>query len=82
MADPEDLADGDFYFTSDQWVIQKKIDSKRNDVEYLNLADILIEERIHENEHNLMVIRRFAKKSGGWELIYYAGLNKYKSPIN
>ena len=78
-ADPEDMKENDYYFTADQWVIQKQCDPKTNEISYINLRDILIEERIQEMEHHLMAIRRFAKTSGGWNLIYYAGLNKYKN---
>ncbi len=76
-ADPEDVKDEDYYYTSDQWVFQKRCDPQKNTINYINMADIIIEERIEEKEHKLMVIRRFAKTSGGWTLIYYAGLNKY-----
>lgn len=77
-ADPEDMKD-DYYYTSDQWTMHKSFDPKKFSISYLNLSDILIEEKILEKEHNLMIIRRFAKHTGGWSLIYYAGLNKYKA---
>jgi hypothetical protein len=77
-ADPEDIKENEFYFTADQWIIHRKFDPSKNKIEYLILNPIIIEERIIEKEHQLMVIRRFAKTSGGWNLIYYAGINKYK----
>lgn len=78
-ADPDDVKDGDYFYTSDQWLFQKRCDPKKNSINYIKMADIIIEERIEEKEYKLMVIRRFAKTSGGWTLIYYAGLNKYKT---
>lgn len=76
-ADPDDVADGDFYFTADQWILHKTFDLKANDISYINMNGMIIEERIVEKLYGLMIIRRFAKTSGGWQLIYYAGLNKY-----
>jgi hypothetical protein len=78
-ADPEDVKDEDYYYTSDQWVFQKRSDPNKYSISYILMADIIIEERIVENQYKLMVIRRFAKTSGGWSLIYYAGLNNYKT---
>ena len=78
-ADPQDMKENEFYFTADQWITQKQCDPKKNEISYINLGNVAIEERIQEKEHNLIVIRRFSKTSDGWRLIYYAGLNKYKS---
>jgi hypothetical protein len=79
-ADPEFIGDEAFYWSPDQWVFQKSgfKESANYEVVYSNLADILIEEKITEKKYGLVVIRRFAKSGDGWNLIYYAGLNKYK----
>ncbi len=79
-ADPEFIGDEPYYWSQDQWVYQKSDfrQSKDYDAVYSNLADILIEEKITEKKYGLVVIRRFAKSGDGWNLIYYAGLNKYK----
>jgi hypothetical protein len=78
FADPEDMKENEFYFTADQWIIQKQGDPNKNEMSYINLGDVAIEERIQEKENKLIVIRRFGKTFGEWNLIYYAGLNKYK----
>ncbi|MBK9108664.1 MAG: DUF4348 domain-containing protein [Saprospiraceae bacterium] len=76
-ADPEEKNFDDFYYTSDNWVMHKTFNPQLFNSEFLILADILIEERITEKKYQLMIIRRFAKGSQGWRLIYYAGLNKW-----
>lgn len=76
-ADPEEKDYDDFFYTSDNWVIHKTFNPQLFSSEFIILADILIEERITEKKYQLMIIRRFAKGSGGWRLIYYAGLNKW-----
>ncbi len=78
-ADPDEKDYEDFYYTADQWDIHKPIDYKKFDVTFVMLAEILIEERIVDRKYQLTIVRRFAKGSGGWRLIYYAGLNSYKS---
>lgn len=79
-ADPEDPNYDDFYYTKDQWEIHKAFDLNQFNREFVNMADIVIEERITEKKYGLMIIRRFSKGSDGWRLIYYAALNKYKRP--
>lgn len=79
-ADPEDPNYDDFYYTKDQWEIHKAFDLNQFNREFVNMADIVIEERITEKKYGLMIIRRFSKGSDGWRLIYYAALNKYKVP--
>lgn len=76
-ADPEEKNYDDFYYTADQWIMHRKFDPKLYASQFHLLADILIEERITEKKYQLMMIRRFAKGSSGWSLIYYAGLNKW-----
>lgn len=76
-ADPEEKDFEDYYYTRDQWVLHKTFDPKLFSTEMIVLSDIIIEERITERKYQLMIIRRFAKGSGGWRLIYYAGLNKF-----
>ncbi|MBK9220746.1 MAG: hypothetical protein IPO78_12450 [Saprospiraceae bacterium] len=76
-ADPEDVRKDAYYYTADQWVLHTSFDRNDNVIYYINMANVIIEERIQEKKYQLMIIRRFAKASGGWRLIYYGGLNKY-----
>lgn len=76
-ADPEDVNVNPFYYTMDQWTLHKMFDPKTNNIIYLKLGSIIIEERITEKKYGLTIIRRFADSSSGWRLIYYGGLNKY-----
>lgn len=39
----------------------------------------MIEEIFHTRDNGFAMFRRFAKVSGDWKLIYYAGMNKVKS---
>lgn len=79
-ADPEDPEYDDFYYTQDQWELHLQFDLAQFTRSFVNMADIVIEERITEKKYGLMIIRRFSKGSDGWRLIYYAALNKYKVP--
>ncbi len=78
-ANPDEKDYDDYYYMADQWILHKPIDPAKFDVTLVVLADILIEERIVDRKFKLTIIRRFAKGSGGWRLIYYAGLNSYKT---
>lgn len=78
-ADPEEKDFEDFYYTQDQWLMHRLFDQKHYRVNYIILSDIIIEERITDRKNQLTIVRRFAKGSGGWRLIYYAGLNKYSA---
>ncbi len=81
-ADPQDDAASEFYYTSDQWVFHKNPHALKDEFTctYLIVSDILVEEHIVDRRHGLVTIRRFAKTSSGWQLIYYAGVNKYSRP--
>jgi hypothetical protein len=82
-ADPEFIGDEKYFWASDQWIINRsKFDNpKLYKVEYNVVANILVEETITILEYDLKIIRRFVKNTDGWNLIYYAGVNKY-SPAN
>lgn len=77
-ADPDDPNYDDFYYTRDQWELHRAFDLSQFSRIFVNMADIVIEERVTEKKYGLMIIRRFSKGSDGWRLIYYAALNKYK----
>lgn len=78
-ADPEFIGNEQYFWAKDQWVINRsKFDNpKLYKVEYNVVANILVEETITILEYDLKIIRRFVKNSDGWNLIYYAGVNKY-----
>jgi len=81
QADPEFIGEEAFFWSADQWIFQKNAfpDKKKFLTEYTNVVDMLIEEKIHDLQFGLTMIRRFSKGSDGWNLIYYAGMNKYRS---
>lgn len=83
-ADPEFIGNEPYYWSADQWVIQKAdfLNSKEYVLSYFSLGGVLIEERIYDKKFDLTIIRRFANSGGSWNLIYYAGLNRYKSNEN
>lgn len=78
-ADPDDESINDFYFTQDQWIFHKNPHAFNElfSCSYLSASDMLVEENIIDKKNGLITIRRFAKTSDGWQLIYYAGMNKY-----
>ena len=80
-ADPEFIGNEKYYWSADQWILNKaKFDDKKlYEVQYSNLANVIIEETITIKEYDLKIIRRFSKSGDGWKLIYYAGVNKYVS---
>jgi hypothetical protein len=79
-ADPEYIENEPFFWTQDQWLFQSgiHINEEAFSTQYSNLADVLIEEKITDKKNGLVLIRRFANASGGWRLIYYAGMNMYR----
>lgn len=83
-ADPEYIGNDKFFYTSDQWEINRNVfdDKAKYDIQYNNIANVLIEEQITIKQYDLKIIRRFAKNGNSWKLIYYGGLNKYKSNPN
>ncbi|MBP8726088.1 MAG: hypothetical protein KBF37_07645 [Saprospiraceae bacterium] len=78
-ADVEDPDVADYFYTADQWSMHRLFDPKLFETRFLILADMLIEERIKDRRQGWMIIRRYARDSEGWKLIYYAGVNNYRS---
>ncbi|MEP7196981.1 MAG: DUF4348 domain-containing protein [Saprospiraceae bacterium] len=83
-ADPEFIANEKYFWTPDQWRFQSEIivENEIYETNYTNVSNMIIEETITERQRDLKLIRRFAKTGSGWRLIYYAGMNKYKSKSN
>jgi hypothetical protein len=79
QADPDENYESSYFYTADQWILHKEFNPLKFEIFYLRFGDIIIEERIIEKQHQLMVVRRFAKNAKDWRLIYYAGVNKYKA---
>ncbi|HRI00664.1 MAG TPA: hypothetical protein PK006_06395 [Saprospiraceae bacterium] len=81
QADPDYIGSDKFYYTRDTWVIQTgSLESNKDfDHEFKVILPTLIEDIYTHKENKIKVIRRFAKASEGWRLIYYAGLNFYKN---
>lgn len=51
-ADPEDVRKDAYYYTADQWVLHTSFDRNDNVIYYINMANVIIEERIQEKNIN------------------------------
>lgn len=74
------MADTVFTWNRDSWIMHRPFtdeDSMFNKVMYALDTHIVIEKiRLKTNEFGME--RRFLKRDGSWELIYYAGMNRLK----
>lgn len=60
-------------WTRDTWRVHKRVRPEDGFVlEYEVMGDDLVTERIAARQGNYELIRRFARLSDGWQLIYYA----------
>lgn len=75
-ADSSAIANG-FHWDEDNWVIHHKFDPAESGFhsEFIPLGDGVIQEKIIHRSGEYGMLRRFAKLSDEWYLIYYAGLN-------
>lgn len=71
------LADRSFRWTKEDWIVQNKIDPSSGFSSTIFPVDsaLVIENIMHKTGQYAME-RRFAKQSGEWMLIYYAGLSR------
>lgn len=64
---------GSFFWEKDKWTIHKPFNHDAQfDREFEVLGSNLVNEISTHQEHGVTMLRRFAKTSGGWNLIYYA----------
>ncbi|NOT37644.1 MAG: hypothetical protein HOP11_09745 [Saprospiraceae bacterium] len=79
-ADPDFIGTEKYFFSPDQWIFQNvlPVENETYATSYSCISNMLIEETVQDKKLDLKLIRRFAKTGGGWRLIYYAGMNKYK----
>lgn len=71
----------DFRWERSDWQIHQPFDPEATgfETEFVDIGrDVMVERIVHESgEYGMM--RRFARLSGEWYLIYYAGLNSIES---
>lgn len=79
-ADSATLADRDFYWQKEEWVVHKGFEELKKDFkqEFIPFGDDIITERLIHSSGTVGMIRRFARLDGKWYLIYYAGLNRIR----
>ncbi|MEM1327705.1 MAG: hypothetical protein AAGI23_17215 [Bacteroidota bacterium] len=76
-ADSLTLADRNFRWTEENWVVQNAIAANSGFTSTILPVDsALVIERIMHKTGQYAMERRFAKMNGEWMLIYYAGLNR------
>lgn len=78
-ADSAILADKTFRWQEENWVTQRKLPSNSEfSSTIIPVDEGLMIERIMHYTGDYAMERRFAKMSGDWKLIYYAGVNRVK----
>ena len=84
QADSAMVAGGNFYWQAENWKMQKAIDFELSEYErqLLPLNKMLVEEHIVHKNGQFGMVRRFANMGNGWNLIYYAGMNRVAEQAN
>lgn len=77
-ADSAALNDDNFRWQKEDWQMHKPFDSKNGEfeVEFSSFGEDLIIEKVIHKSGTYGMLRRFARISGEWHLIYYAGFNR------
>ncbi|GJM34049.1 MAG: hypothetical protein DHS20C18_30500 [Saprospiraceae bacterium] len=81
-ADPEQLSNHDFRWQKEDWIMHRAFDMDKSGfkVEFIPISPSVIMEKITHHTGQYGMMRRFAKLSNEWHLIYYAGLNRFAPP--
>ncbi len=79
FADSAVLADREYYWSKDLWVMHKKpeLDTSGYQRELSSFGSSVIVERLINPVQSVFMERRFSKIGDQWYLIYYSGLNAY-----
>ncbi len=79
FADSAVLADREYYWSKDLWVMHKKpeLDTSGYEREITTFGNSVIIERLIQPVQSVFMERRFSKIGNDWYLIYYSGLNAY-----
>ena len=77
-ADSTALSNNNFRWQKEDWQMHKPFDSKNGEYEikFSSFGEDLIIEKVMHKSGNYGMLRRFARISGEWHLIYYAGFNR------
>ena len=83
-ADSTALSDNDFRWQKEDWQMHKPFDSKNGEYEinFSSFGEDLIIEKVMHKSGNYGMLRRFARISGEWHLIYYAGFNRVNRGVD
>ena len=77
-ADSLTIAQEDFRWQPNNWVIQRPFDFEMSEFkrQLIPVNEQMVLERIVHQSGQYGMVRRFARVAGEWHLIYYAGMNK------
>ena len=83
-ADSIALSTNDFRWQLEDLQMHKPFDSKNGEfeIEFSSLGEDLIIEKVMHKSGTYGMLRRFARISGEWHLIYYAGFNRVNRGID
>lgn len=83
-ADSLALNTNDFRWQKENWQMHKPFDSKEGefDIEFSSFGQDLIIEKVMHKSGTYGMLRRFARISGEWHLIYYAGFNRVNRGVD
>lgn len=81
QADSTILADNDFYWTQEDWIVHRPIEAASGfSVNLIPLTEDYVLEKITHESGRYGMERRYVYQDDGWNLIYYAGLNALNVP--
>ncbi len=80
-ADSTTLASGNFKWNREDWRMQRAVDFDLSDYtrKIVPVNEVMVVEYIVHKNGQFGMERRFAKFGDEWNLIYYAGLNRFSS---
>ena len=80
FADAATIAEGNFRWYPEDWVIQRPVDYENSDFqrELISLSEDMVVEKIKHRNGQVGMMRRFVKMGDEWYLIYFADLNRIK----
>lgn len=83
-ADSATLVNNDFRWQKEDWQMHKPFDSKNGEyqIEFSSFGEDLIIEKVLHKSGTYGMLRRFARISGEWHLIYYAGFNRVNQGVD
>lgn len=83
-ADSAALNNDNFRWQKEDWEMHKPFDSKNGEfeIQFTSFGEDLIIEKVMHKSGRYGMLRRFARISGEWHLIYYAGFNRVNAGVD